>query len=332
MTMKTIRMLVMLGLVIVALMSTASAQQTAISLPTDASAEHGNTVVVPLMANNVTNLANFGVNITYDPLVVNVPGVSVNNSFGGSSANALCNLKNAGQGSVKLVSWYFGDVGYTGDCHLVDITLEAVGTAGQTTDLGIVINGAANPDNDPIDPYPVASNGTFMVGGEMVTTDDILINEIMYDPDGDEKWHEWIELYNNDTESINVDGWILNGTIGGSNTILSGTMNAGSYLLIAKNVTTFQDRYPDVTCPVTKGNWSALANSDDTINLSDSTSTLIDTVTYTDIASENYTAERNATGGWEESLVDGGTPCAGNSVVGLLPLTVAAMQPMSPST
>ncbi|NOQ34186.1 MAG: hypothetical protein GQ567_08365, partial [Methanosarcinales archaeon] len=138
-----------------------------ISLPTDVSAEHGNTVVVPLMANNVTNLANFDVNITYDPLVVNVTGVSVNDSFGGSSANALCNLKNAGQGSVNLVSFNLGD-GYTGDRHLVDITLEAVGTAGQTSELGIVINGAANPDNDPIDPYPVASNGTFMVGGELL--------------------------------------------------------------------------------------------------------------------------------------------------------------------
>jgi hypothetical protein len=166
---------------------------------------------------------------------------------------------------------------------------------------------------------------TVTVNSETATADDIIINEIMYDPDGDDIWYEWIELYNNDTESINVDGWILHGTIGGSNTILSGTMNAGSYLLIAKNVTAFQDRYPDVTCPVTKGNWSALANSGDTINLSDSTPTLIGTVTYTDIASVNYTAERNATGGWEESLVDGGTPCAENSVLSeLLPLNVTA--------
>ncbi|NOR48693.1 MAG: hypothetical protein GQ533_11735, partial [Methanosarcinaceae archaeon] len=41
---------------------------------------------------------------------------------------------------------------------------------------------------------------------------DIIINEIMYAPP-DAAWggvvNEWIELYNNDTEAINITGWVI---------------------------------------------------------------------------------------------------------------------------
>ena len=297
------------------------AESTTISLPIDTSAEHGDTVVVPLMANNVTNLAGFDIDIKYNPLVVNVTGASVNDSFGGSAADGMCSLKNAGQGSVKLVSWNFD--GYTGDCHLVDITLEAVGTADQTTELGIIINNAYNPDNDPIDPYPVASNGTFEVNVSGVnTTGDIIINEIMYAPT--EPWggstNEWIELYNNDTKSIDITDWTIDGK-----TISGTTMQPDDYVIIARNDTKFTGFYQGVMCTVIDVN-IILSNDGEMIYLNDSSSTEIDSVNYTEyaamgMAKVNKTLERNATGGWEESLVDGGTPCNENSVL-LLSLDV----------
>lgn len=144
--------------------------------------------------------------------------------------------------------------------------------------------------------------------------EDIIINEIMYDPEGNEHSYEWIELYNNNTAAIDIDGWILNGTIGGSDTILNGTMGIGEYLIISNNVSAFQERYPSVTCRILKGNWSALGNAGDWINLSDDKEILIDSVNYPGGFTENYSAERNATG-WQESFIEGGTPSARNSVL-----------------
>ncbi|CAD6491511.1 MAG: Right handed beta helix region [Candidatus Argoarchaeum ethanivorans] len=169
--------------------------------------------------------------------------------------------------------------------------------------------------------HMVTENETNITGGftqnitlmRGATYGDVVINEIMYDPTGYDNLYEWIELYNNDSEEIDVSGWVLNGTIGGSDTILSGTMVAGTYLLIAKNVTAFEERY-NVSCPKITGNWSALANNGDWVNLSNATGSNIDSVYYPGSFTANYSAERNATGSWEKSLIDGGTPCEENSV------------------
>jgi len=146
------------------------------------------------------------------------------------------------------------------------------------------------------------------------TTGNIIINEIMYNPAGDEDRYEWIELYNNDTNPINVSGWVLNGTIGGTDTLLSGTLGIGGYMVLAKNVSAFQARYPEANCTIIKGNWSALGNTGDWVNLSDARGVCIDSVNYPGSFSDNHSAELNATGGWEESCVEGGTPCEENSV------------------
>ncbi|MBN1326432.1 MAG: lamin tail domain-containing protein [Candidatus Cloacimonetes bacterium] len=37
----------------------------------------------------------------------------------------------------------------------------------------------------------------------------IVINELLYDPDGSDSGNEWIELYNQDTISVNLEGWKL---------------------------------------------------------------------------------------------------------------------------
>ncbi|MHC1571364.1 MAG: PGF-pre-PGF domain-containing protein [Methanosarcinales archaeon] len=152
------------------------------------------------------------------------------------------------------------------------------------------------------------------------TTGDVVINEIMYNPDGDDRTYEWIELYNRDTETVDLDGWILNGSMSGSDTVLSGTMEPDTYLVLAKDPTAFHERYPLATCRVIQGNWTYLTNlgssSKKRIDLH-SRSGLIDTVNYGVVeAREDYSAERNATDGWEESLLEGGTPCSENSVLG----------------
>jgi len=150
--------------------------------------------------------------------------------------------------------------------------------------------------------------------GRAQSMEDIKINEIMYRPAGDDDKYEWIEIYNNDTVEVDINGWVLNGTIDGD-TILNGTLKPGEYLIIAKNITAFQERYPEVSCRILKGNWSFLADPGDWVNLSTANGHLIHSVKYPGSFSENFSAERNASNEWEESIVNGGTPGNGNSVL-----------------
>jgi len=173
------------------------------------------------------------------------------------------------------------------------------------------------------------------------TTGDININEIMYAPTS--AWggytNEWIELYNNDTKEINIADWTIeilksSGEQVGVYTIPPGTtMEPESYAILARKPDKFNDKY-NVTCPVLEVPWGNLPNDGGTIILNDSSTTLINRVNYTEYAdarlakSNNKTLELNATGGWEESLVDGGTPCRRNSVLGTPPqVTNASANP-----
>nr|QNO49160.1 hypothetical protein CDCKMDEO_00005 [Methanosarcinales archaeon ANME-2c ERB4] len=159
------------------------------------------------------------------------------------------------------------------------------------------------------------SLGLLVSAASVQAADDVVINEIMYAPSDafGGTYNEWVELYNNDTVEVNITGWAIDGK-----TIPAVTMQPGDYAIIAKNDTKFADCYPDVTCTVVKVAIS-LRNDGEVISLNDSSESMIDDADFTgcaDLANKNNkTLERNATGGWEESLVDGGTPCAENSVL-----------------
>jgi len=147
---------------------------------------------------------------------------------------------------------------------------------------------------------------------KFATTGNIIINEIMYDPEGTDSLYEWIELYNNDTMKINISGWSLNDETIETDKI----MDPDSYVVLARNKTAFEGRYGTLPCSVIEVEWwPTLSNDGGTITLKNATGTEIDVPTYPDVARVNYTAELNATGGWEESSVEGGTPCKPNSVL-----------------
>lgn len=56
----------------------------------------------------------------------------------------------------------------------------------------------------------------------------ILINEVEYDPTGNESEAEWFELYNPTLSSVNIGGWTITEGVGNSYTFLSGvTISAG---------------------------------------------------------------------------------------------------------
>jgi len=108
---------------------------------------------------------------------------------------------------------------------------------------------------------------------------DLLINEIMYAPSGDEQ--EWVEIYNASPDSINLKNW----KISDSNTATKSNISQsdrfiapGSFIVAAKDVD-FSVLHPDVYSVI--ANFSALNNSTpDAVILYDVSSRSIDSVMY----------------------------------------------------
>jgi len=114
---------------------------------------------------------------------------------------------------------------------------------------------------------------------------DIVINEIMYHP-----YHainlpenigaEYIELFNRGAEPVNLSGWRFSS---GIDFVLPDglSLGAGDYLVVASDIDTFQDIYPDTYNVI--GGWEGrLSNSGEKIELVDDIGTIIDTVVYAD--------------------------------------------------
>ncbi|KAF5410584.1 MAG: hypothetical protein C5S47_06295 [Candidatus Methanogasteraceae archaeon] len=144
-----------LGLMI----SAASAQTVEIG---DVSMDAGATTTLTIMADDVTDLANFDITVTYDPAVVNVIAADNDAAFG----VAVNNLEKAATGSVRLASLNFGS-GQTGRMLLSTLTLEAVCTAGKTA-LTLTINELKNSTEGAI--TVTLLSGSVTVAGEIVET------------------------------------------------------------------------------------------------------------------------------------------------------------------
>ena len=120
---------------------------------------------------------------------------------------------------------------------------------------------------------------------------DIVINEIMYHPISENDDDEYIELYNRGSSNIDLSGWAF--TMGVNFTFPTGTvMSAGSYLVVARNITNLLARYPQLSATNTVGNYDGkLANSgervvlsklDDPLDTNGEAWVIVDDVTYGD--------------------------------------------------
>jgi hypothetical protein len=120
------------------------------------------------------------------------------------------------------------------------------------------------------------------------TTGNVLINEILYDgnvePDS-----EWIELYNNDSNLINLNNWNITDSEG-TFTIPNILIAPGEFIILVNNQTQFNSDFPTIPggtqiieYGASAGNL-ALANTDpgagDDVYLYNSTGTLIDYINY----------------------------------------------------
>ncbi|RMF05370.1 lamin tail domain-containing protein [Candidatus Woesearchaeota archaeon] len=119
-----------------------------------------------------------------------------------------------------------------------------------------------------------------------------VINEIMYNPPtamGSDNDYEWIEIYNPSGALVVLDGWTL--SVGNTLTFLSGTIPAGGYAVIAKEL--FDSNDADADCfmcyyhaipenvLLLEGNWNYLSNSGGTITLCSPDFSYCDEATYT---------------------------------------------------
>ena len=158
--------------------------------------------------------------------------------------------------------------------------------------------------------------------------DRVIINEIMYKASDLKDCKDWIELYNNGSEDIDISGWKLkdndddhfyefvNGTI----------INSGKFLVIVEDSTKFREIYSDTIRIV--GQLDFGYGRGDAVRLFDKFGNLLDSVTY-DVVSPwdknadgmgysleliNPNFDNSLAENWKASLLEGGSPGRHNDI------------------
>src|SRR3990167_4365212 len=143
---------------------------------------------------------------------------------------------------------------------------------------------------------------------------DVVINEVMANAPTPEDKLEWLELYNNSAEDIDLKNWTLDTkTISNSSLIIK----AHDFLIIARSSTDFLNRWPTVTVPIAQVSIT-LANSSDKVTLKNASGTYIEEFEWTTDTGDNLSWERidpavTSDSNWQKSYVLGGTPGKPNS-------------------
>ena len=175
--------------------------------------------------------------------------------------------------------------------------------------------------------YQVYLISLFVILFSVQVLAEVRINEIMYNPKDSiqcsDSSCEWVELYNDGNEIVNLSGWKLNG-----NNFNDAVISPKSYIIIARKLTdlnggqSFEFLWGNNNgiWDSLDGNYAAvdgnfiLNNNGDTIILTDSNETKSD-VTYSNkLANGNGYAIEFYNGNWYESASIGGTPGYENSI------------------
>jgi len=156
------------------------------------------------------------------------------------------------------------------------------------------------------------------------SADAIVINEIMYSPDGTDTGHEWIELYNNEALDVDISEWKLyENNINHGLTLIQGDMiiPKDEYAIIVDKNDSFLLDYPGFNGTLIDSAFS-LNNTGEFICIKNN-SALVDCVDYSSswgADGNGKTLEKidpnkgNTKDNWNESRVNGGTPGMKNSV------------------
>jgi hypothetical protein len=144
----------------------AASTSTTINIASQTVNVTGDTVIVPIMANNITNVAAYTISMTYNRTVVVVDSVGAG-ALGGVT-KVIDNVTGVTQMSA------FSTTPLSGNVILANIVLRAVGTAGQTSPLTLSIT-TLSDDNGNTIPANV-DNGTFSVATLAIPILDISVS------------------------------------------------------------------------------------------------------------------------------------------------------------
>lgn len=152
----------------------------------------------------------------------------------------------------------------------------------------------------------VLTPSTIVFSAQNVNAFDVVINEIMADPDpvvGQSNF-EYIELYNKTAFPVNLNNWSI--AIGTTVKIFPNiTVLADSFLVITSiaALPSFASTIPTVGFSSV-----ALTNSGQTLTLKNPQGSVISTVSYSDLWYQNANKKN---GGWSLEQIDPNNPCAG---------------------
>lgn len=144
-----------------------------------------------------------------------------------------------------------------------------------------------------------------------IALSNLIINEIMYNPLGSDAGREWIEIYNDGTNTVNISGWKFyeEGTNHGL-TLINGSyiLDGGSYVVIADDSSLFLLDYPDFNATLFDSTFS-LSNTGEYLSIKNSSLAIMDFINYTtDLANGNGRSLERFNYGWNESGAIGGSP------------------------
>lgn len=113
---------------------------------------------------------------------------------------------------------------------------------------------------------------------------DLLISEIMYNPEGNDSEREWIEIFNNSQKIFTIfggkRGWRIND---GTNHLFEDinlSLNPGEILLIVQNKNKFLSEYPDYKGKIIEAPNMSLKNEEGMIIIYDENKNLVTQVSY----------------------------------------------------
>lgn len=110
----------------------------------------------------------------------------------------------------------------------------------------------------------------------MVLTSQIVITEFMYNPPESADTNEFVELYNNSDQAVEMLDWQLSGA---SFKFPSYQFQPHAYIILSKG-STYISKYPSVKCFIWTGTNNGLSNSGEAIKLQDKNGNIIDELTY----------------------------------------------------
>src|ERR1051325_7038644 len=111
---------------------------------------------------------------------------------------------------------------------------------------------------------------------------DVVINEIMYAPTASSS-QEWFEIYNKSTTSFNLNNWKWRDGTGVVRTITVRNVNIdpNSYVIVSEDSNAIKGFYSGLAGIILQSSgWNALNNTGDQVVLLNSSSVVIDSVSY----------------------------------------------------